>query len=75
VCSTRSCRHPEASSNPQAGQLATQRRRPGGGRPAGRGLSAVWLLEWPSGVRQRGFIDYDSDAIRLRNPDALCRLT
>jgi hypothetical protein len=39
------------------------------------GLSAVWLLEWPSGVLQRGFIDYDSDAIRLRNPDELCRLT
>jgi CRP/FNR family transcriptional regulator, cyclic AMP receptor protein len=25
--------------------------------------------------RRRGFIDYDSDAIRLRNPDALRRLT
>jgi CRP/FNR family transcriptional regulator, cyclic AMP receptor protein len=25
--------------------------------------------------RKRGFIDYDSDAIRLRNPDALRRLT
>jgi hypothetical protein len=66
---------PGGKLEPAGGQLATQRRRPGGGRPAGRGLSAVWLLEWPSGVRQRGFIDYDSDAIRLRNPDALCRLT
>jgi hypothetical protein len=35
----------------------------------------TYTLEWPSGARQRGFIDYDSDAIRLRNPDALCRLT
>jgi hypothetical protein len=47
VCSTRSCRHPEASSNPQAGQLATQRRRPGGGRPAGRDLSAVGYWSGP----------------------------
>jgi hypothetical protein len=39
------------------------------------GPLGCWLLEWPSGVRQRGFIDYDSDAIRLRNPNALCRLT
>ncbi len=26
-------------------------------------------------VRKRGFIDYDSDAIRLRNPEALRKLT
>jgi hypothetical protein len=65
---------PGGKLEPAGGQLATQRRRPGGGGRLG-GLSAVWLLEWPSGVRQRGFIEYDSDAIRLRDPDALCRLT
>jgi hypothetical protein len=26
-------------------------------------------------LRRRGLIDYDCDAIRLRNPDALRRLT